>query len=122
MRVEYAGQMRLGIEVDAERARATLRDPGKKIERGRCLADTTFLVEDRDDRHRESLQDALTHHRDRDFGNYHDREDREQNQGDALPRQRGRARGVERLDWPAVLLLERLAEELATGWSGTRMP
>ena len=56
MRVEHARQVRLRVEIDAERPLPALRDPGEKVETGRGLADAAFLVEDRDDRHEPSLQ------------------------------------------------------------------
>ena len=49
--------MRLRIQVDAQRPLLALRDPGQKIQCGRRLPDTTFLIEYRDNRHRRILED-----------------------------------------------------------------
>src|SRR6266567_538448 len=43
--------MRLRVEVDAQRPLLALCDTGKKTERGRCFADTSLGIEDRDNRH-----------------------------------------------------------------------
>ena len=67
MRAEYARQVRLRVEVDAERALLALRDAGKQVQCRRRLADAAFLIEYRDDRHRRILQDALAHDGDDDF-------------------------------------------------------
>ena len=60
MRVEDTRQVRLRIEIDAQRAHPALRDAGKEVERGRRLAYAALLIENRDHRHQSaSLQQAL---------------------------------------------------------------
>ena len=77
--------MRLRIEVDAERPLFALRNAGKQVQRGRRLADAALLVEYRNDGHRRSLQDALTHDGDDDLRENYDCEDREQDRCGAVP-------------------------------------
>jgi hypothetical protein len=48
---EHARQVRLRVEVDAERSLAALGDSGQQIESRGGLADAALLIEDRDDRH-----------------------------------------------------------------------
>ena len=55
---ENLREVALRVEVDGQRPLLVLPDGGKKIERGRGLADAALLIEHRDDGHGRRITDA----------------------------------------------------------------